>query len=82
MTHGGITNIVPEIEIAVGCESGESWSKNQADRWVSASQGIKVTSLIARSFPFLDLFALTLRECASARLVSNWNAFTLYLGNS
>jgi hypothetical protein len=63
MTHGGITNIVPEIEIALVFESGESWSEDQVPQ-VSADQGVQDLSLIARSYPFLDLFALTLRECA------------------
>jgi hypothetical protein len=29
MTHGGITNIVRDIGLALGFESGESWSGHQ-----------------------------------------------------
>jgi hypothetical protein len=64
MTHGGITNIVRGIALALGFESGESWSEDQAGRSSQRNQGIQELSLIARSYPFIDHFALTLRECA------------------
>jgi hypothetical protein len=32
MTHGGITNIVRGIELALGFESGENWSDDQMGR--------------------------------------------------
>jgi hypothetical protein len=69
MTHGGITDIVREIRIALGFESGESWSEDQVLQ-VSAYQGEQNISLNARPYPFLDPFALTLRECACPTLVS------------
>jgi hypothetical protein len=64
MTHGGITNIVRGIELALGFESGENWSDDQMAARLGPTKSVQELSLIARSYPFIDHFALTLRECA------------------
>jgi hypothetical protein len=38
MTHGGITNIVRGIDLALGFESGENWSADQMRRQARANQ--------------------------------------------
>jgi hypothetical protein len=38
MTHGGITNIVRGIALALGFESGENWSDDQMGREARATK--------------------------------------------
>ena len=81
MTHGGIANIVSDIGFAFSFLKAAKPGQTIREREVCAKKGKEELSLVARSYLFVDLFALTPCE-RQASHVSKWSAAALYLGDS